>query len=527
MTLTRIPDPSGLSQGWRRRSWVIPAAFFVAMSSWRFYTYFNFGTGFDTALLGNVIWRVAHGLDTQTAMTGGHYISTHLSPLSALWLPAFKWLPLDLAMLSLLGGPVLAAAALVWCVGVLARHVGLDTRASHLLQVAVALSPGAFLMSQFEIHETTIGLGPLAVAIVLAVREAHRWQTWTAAGLAVAARIEIAASVFVVGIILWSIPRYRKGSTAFLVLGASSILLYVGWLLMNPFPTESVAAHFGHLGNTPTEVLQSVIARPASLLGAVVSWDLVISISFWLLAFGLLPTMARPRWILIGLPSAAIAFLGTWSSAEAFIHHYWYPTFVGVAFATVWGFGALEPIRMRLGFFLCGGFVLSWILLAPVMGFFVPQRDQHLSSVLVAVRETGAQHVAVPAELAARMIDRSLVIPLPRPFACAEEGIGPYTAPGEPPDILVLRDGFVDHLGGAERTAAVRLLRSYDRIHSSGDVGVWQVVDPLSAARDYRPCSRNTVEIQSTRRGESTRQSSGRTMSPVPRRHSRRRPRST
>ena len=472
----------------RSLPWAL-AGFGAAQAGLRVFRYLNLSDGFDTGLLENVLWRIAHGLSTQTAMTGGYYVSTHASGIVAMFLPLFRWWP-TYAMPFMLVVQTASVILVAWAGYLAATALGLSQRIRLLIPLAVALSPGAFLATQLEIHETTLGIGALAMAITLSIRRAPAWAIGFWAVLAAACRIEMAVAVLLAGLVVWSYRSYRNA--VLVTVGVLSVAVYLWWLFSNPYQTESIAAHFSYLGSSPREVILSVLASPWKLfepLGAEQMW---LSVLFWLLPFGLFVPLMSPRWLVITLPSAGVAIFGVWEPADYFIHHYWYIFLVVGVFATTGAIASHAWLAARFPLFVSAGLILGWALLAPALGFFVPPKGAgEALRLLPVLRTEGAQYVSAPVNLVPRIADRPLVAPFPRPFDCSYYR-GPYRAPDVPPDVIVVPRGGVTRLGGQVEVHLRELLQSYDLVAHTTSLSVWKVRDRVGADSAYVPCSPET-----------------------------------
>lgn len=474
-----------------RRAIAVLAVVGVLTAAVRIARFYAFTAGFDTALLGNVAWRLAHGLDTQTALTGGTYFSTHLSLILFAFAPLFR-LSTDLGLVGMMLLQVGSLLMIAWSIYRLALHLGMPSRESLLLLLAVVLSPGAMLLTQLELHETTLGLGFLSLMLVGSIRGSAPWKIAVLATLAAACRLELAAAVLVAGLVLAT----KKTRQAWLVVAIGGVATsgYLAWLFLNPYEAESVAAHFAHLGGSPQEVVTSALRQPGLLLEPLFNAHIAISTLFWLLPLGVVPTLRSPRWLLVSLPTVGVALFGVWPLADYFVHHYWYSLLVGGGIAGTYGFATSTRLRRSLRRWLVAGMTVGWIVVIPVLPLLVPGAidDQRVVRRLVA--DLNPRSLSAPTSIASRLADRPVVMPFPRPFHCLAEEIGPYRAPSAPPEVIVVDlDRMVD-LQPEERVGLDRLLDSYRLIGGTDRYQVWQFEDDVVAADSYRPCSTTTTD---------------------------------
>ena len=452
----------------------------------------SLGGGFDSTLLGNVLWRLANGLNSQTALTGGHYVSTHASPILALFVPIFRASP-ELGMPMVFAAQTASVALVGWAGYLVGGHKGLTVSTRRWLLAALFASPAAWLATQHQVNETTLGIGPLAMAMALSLRgdRLRRLVPW--AILAASCRMEMAAAVLVAGMVVWSFGRPRQGRTMVLM-SVAFLAGYVSWLFLNPYETESLAAHFAHLGSTPTEVVAAIVARPWAVVEPIFSRTLIAPIMLWLLPFGLVAPLFRPRWLTVALPTAAVAILGVWPAADNPIAHYWYAFLAAGAMATPIAISANEWLRSRLRVLLVAGVMLGWVIISPLYSFFVPAftLDSSDRSLAQTIGDLGPGFVSAPGALSFWLIDRPLLALFPRPFRCDEEAIGPYRAPDIPPEVIIMPNDALDLLDDETSSRLDALLASYERVARSENYEAWQVVDADRAAIDYVPCSSST-----------------------------------
>lgn len=481
------------------RRWVDPRALIlvacVVYFVLRMLRFAAFRDGFDTVLLGNVLWRLSHGFDSLTALTGGFYVSTHGSPslfgLMALFLgnPTVGFAALFALQAASLGLLVLA-------VDRLARHLGIARNARWVLVSALVLSPGAYLITQLDIHETTLGLGALGMAVTGSLVRDKTWRVLAWAGLASCFRIELAAAVVVAGVLLILFHRLRSG-LGVLAVGAVVLSGYLAWLFLNPYTTGSVAAHFAHLGDTPAQALSTLLASPTKLLEPLGSAQLALSLVLWLIPGGVVISLRRPWWHLLALPTAGIAILGVWPDADLFVHHYWYTFLLTSGLGAVLSLATKPLSNFAMHAFFTAPLVISWVLFAPGalnLILLVPEApDSKLQSDVRLVGESEG-FVSVPVQMASQLVDREWLAPFPRPFDC-NSAIGPYQAPSEPPEVIAFTPGMLDDMTVASAGNLRRLIAAYERDERAGVVSIFRIKDRNLAEQLYVPCSSETFEI--------------------------------
>jgi len=465
-----------------------------------------FGDGFDAAVIGNVLWRMSNLLDTRTAMTGGHYLSTHASLIVLPFLPVFRFAPslgLPLIYVAQQASLLLVPVA----VNQLSGHFGFDRRTRTALVAALCLSPGLFIAGQLDINEPTLAVGPLAMGVSAALRDRPLRTVGAWFAVAAAARTEVAVAVVVVGVLLGSVGGKRQAARWVVGIGSVASLVWLAWLLLNPLPAtpESIAAHFGHLGETPLEVLGTAVSNPLRALRPIADPTWVAAAFFWLLPFGVLPALRSPWWLLGAAPLAGVAVAGVWKPADSYFAHYWYPLLAVGAVAAVDGLGRSSWLRERTATLLGAGVVSAWAIVVAtgILPLLVPPGlgVGEAAAAVRMVRESGASYVSVPENLATRLVDVPVLTPFPRPFRCVEEGVGPYTAPSVPPEIIVADRAVMGELREDPAAPLEPLLAAYEAVDDEGELGVWALRDAERAARAYRPCSESVFSPNGFRGG--------------------------
>ena len=402
--------------------------------------HFRFGTSFDSALLGNVAWRLGNGLDSVSTLTGFQYFATHASlvifPMALvfkLWpgagVPvAYLW---QTASVGLTGLGVLKAAS----------AFGLSSPARRLLLLLTMLSPGAFLATRLDVHEPTLGLGFLAMTLGAGLGAAPLKRMWWWPVLAAGCRIEMAAATVVAGLLLASKPGSRRSGVFTTFMGLAGLSFSIWFVLRAGTEAASVAAHFSHLGSTPTEVIGNALTDPIALLRPLTEPVMLSSIVLWLLPLGVVVPLIGWRYLLVALPMAGVAILGVWAPADQYPHHYWYGFLVAAPVAAAAALSH-KPERLRL-LTLTGvvGIAIGWaglVAAAPVLRPFGQPDPGPMRQMVAYMSGHDSASVSVESNVLPHLVARIGLYDFPRPFLCSEESIGPFAWSGEPPEFVLI-----------------------------------------------------------------------------------------
>jgi uncharacterized membrane protein len=437
-------------------------------------------TAFDAGIFDNVLWRLGNGYNDVSALTGSHHFSDHMSPLMLLAVPVYAVLPgLGLPIL------IVAQAASVALVGVatwlLADHLELDVERRRAALFVVVLGAGAYNAAVIDIHEVGLALGPLAMTAVLAVRGDPPKRYWIWPALAAMARIDIAVSVLIIGLLVRR-ERPRHGRIA-IAIGAVAATTMGLWLFLNPWEGTSFAFHFAHLGiDSAAELPGAAIADPAAALEPLLDPTMWSTIAVWLAGFMLVPPLRAARWLLPALPTILIAVLGSWPQADEPHLHYWHVLLPMLAIATTCGL-ARSPGLKRWAFSLAIiAAAVTWIF----MGLFKPSFSNDIGDERATVawlRDRPDASVAAYRTLVPHITQRPTVMQLPTPFACPTVPIASFVGPDEAPDLVAVPGGVLeDPTTTAEVALAAALEAFYEPAASFGRFQVWErIVIPPEA----------------------------------------------
>ncbi|NOY55082.1 MAG: DUF2079 domain-containing protein [Actinobacteria bacterium] len=442
----------------------------------------SFRYGFDTAVVLNVLWRLAHGYDSVTALTGFAHLSDHPSLLLLTLVPltrlAGPWIPQLLFALQ-----ALSTAMVAWSVWRLARARGLDMGVSVSLYLVTLLGAGSWFAATGEFHIVDLALGPLAaVAANHALDRPGRAVFWAA--VAASARIEIAVVIIIMGLVI--LREKRRSGFSLMGVGAvvGTVLMVIGSLSNGG--GVSFAAHLGHLGSSPIEALGTIARHPFELFRPLGNPIMLIALFFWLASFAALPVVLGGRWLLPALPMLAIPMLGTWTPADWYFEHYWHVLLVFGAVAAVEGLLRLRASPKTLSLLLVGSSLVVWVAFGPLsphmpVGWRLDLARPDPAATEVALHVPPSESLSVPLNLAPSFALRRSITFFPRPFSCegTESLLPGLLAPGaEPPETVVATDGWPPQDDGVWAA-----LRNHYRLgFTVGEYGVWQLQDRVGAS---------------------------------------------
>ena len=441
--------------------------------------HYRFGTAFDSALLGNVAWRLGNGLDTVSSLTGFSYFATHASIVIMPLALVFKvWpaagLPVTYLLQALSVGLVgLGVLRVAWA-------FDLPRSARRLLLVLTILSPGAFYATRLEVHEPTLGLGFLAMTLGTGLARLPLKRMWWWPVLAAACRIEMAASTVVAGAVLARNPSTRRVGVFTAFAGLAGLSFSFWFISQAGTEAASVAAHFSHLGSTVGEVVATAFTRPLEVIRPLGESEMLLSIVVWLLPMGIAMPLIGWRYLLVALPMAGVAILGVWAPADQFPHHYWYGFLVAAPIATA---EALRRRGDRLRLLAISGLLgsiigWSWLLAAlPVLRPFGHPDSDALRQMVAYLSEFESAGVSASDNVVPHLVGREALYAFPRPFLCSEESVGPFAWSGEAPEFVVVRT--VDKQQIEEHVVLGSVLTEFYRVvERTDDITVYRLAAP-------------------------------------------------
>lgn len=437
---------------------------------------------FDTGVFANVLWRLAHGYDDVSALTGVHHFADHPSGL-VLGLVPMARVAGDLIVPLLLVLQAMSVGLVGWATWRIASVFDLSAHLRWLLLAAALIGPGAYFAAVGEFHESGLALGPLAMTIAGGLEERQTRLYWIWPLLAALARVELALAILILGLVLWRLGR-RRPANGVVWIGATVSLLLVGWLVFNPWEGASVSGHLGHLGSSPGEALGAAIRTPGVALEPLLNTVMIGALAFWLLQFGILAPLRGAAFLLPALPLIAIPILGSWPPADPWYEHYWHVLLPLLPAASAYGMTKNDRAR-RLSPALIGfGIILTWVFLGPFSSAtpdflrIQPLRPDVASEQQVVETVPGSS-ISAPGQLVPHLADRESIHWFPLPFVCSEAArntIPGYRSPTSPPEV-VIEEPESPMTDDEREQLDLMLVTGYYPRQEIGPFVVWDLVD--------------------------------------------------
>jgi len=265
----------------------------------------RFGTfGFDLGLWDQGIWLLSRFETPFITLRGLDFWGHHMNPVLLLFVP-FYWLGAGAQFLLVV--QVLAQASGAVAIYLLARDRLADRWLAVALGGVLLLHPSYQFQTWWFFHPDSLAVAPLLFAYWAARAKRWRWYA-VAAVLAVACKEEVALAIAVMGVLV-ALRDDRR-------IGALTTALALAWFALSTrviIPRANgigtfYESFFGEFGNTPTEVLRSVVTHPGKAFDTATKPDRMDYYRMMFAPVAFLPLFAI-RVMLIGAPMLAINVL--------------------------------------------------------------------------------------------------------------------------------------------------------------------------------------------------------------------------
>lgn len=430
---------------------------------------------FDAGFLDNVLFKVSAGMGDVSSLTGVPHFVDHTSVLLLGAVPLY-WVTPDLGYPMLLILQAVSVAMVGLAAWLVADATGLSRGRRYAALLFVLASPAAYWAVITELHMTGLAMGLVAMTVAGAYR---RWRLsvyWILPLLASLARIEIAATVVIVGLLLLGVSK-RHARTA-IIAGVAVSGVMVVFMVLAPDRGSSVGAHLDYLGiESVSQLPLAMLRQPGAVLRQLFDPVFLASILIWFVMVGTVLPLRAPRWFLIGVPMLALAAIGSPRFADLWYQHYWNLLLVGAAIAfvlslAIWAFSD----RMAIALVLIA-MASAWMLAGPVNG--PPQFKVFYASASEAEQQIADLASSTPGVLSTT---RNLVLPaarrewiheFPNPFACRSNQYAYFSNTGPAPDVVITKLGWEVDVASEDIQGLRRTLRDdYEVVETIGTYSV-------------------------------------------------------
>ncbi len=358
--------------------------------------------GYDLGIFDQAVYLISRGEVPFSTIRGIHILGDHaafiLYPLSLLYriVPSVYWL-FGIQSLAL----TLGALAVYY----LALQAGIDPGKTKTIATAYLLYPAIFNANLFDFHPEVLAV-PLFLVAVLCIRSGKLWGFLLCLSGILGCKAVLSLNVVALGVwlLIWESRRIEKrwqqrcqvGAGIAITAGLFWFGLATFWIIPHFSGSQPAAiSYYSYLGSSVSEILQSLVLRPALVLGKVLSLD-TLFYGFLLIipvAWGLSWRCGDP-WI-PALPSLGLNILSSNPAYRDLVHQYALPV---VPFL----FLAVIENAKTVPFWVCPGKIRKAALLWSLLAFLALAKYPFFGSIYLqsldtwqATREALAQ-IATP-----------------------------------------------------------------------------------------------------------------------------------
>lgn len=440
---------------------------------------------FDAGFLDNVLFKVSAGMGDVSSLTGVPHFVDHTSVLLLGAVPVY-WINPDLGYPVLLVLQAISVSMVGLAAWLVADAIGLSRGHRYAVLLYVFASPAAYWAVITELHMTGLAMGLVAMTVAGAYRHWRLSAYWILPLLASLARLEIAVTIVIVGLLLLGVSK-RHARTA-IVAGVAVAVLMVTFMFLAPDRGSSVGAHLDYLGiESISQLPLAMLQQPGAVLRQLFDPVFLGSILIWFVMVGTVLPLRAPRWFLIGVPMLMLAAIGSPRFADLWYQHYWNLLLVGAAIAfvlslAIWSFSDRIAIVLVLA-----AMATAWMIAGPVNG--PPQFKILYPSASVAEHQIADLASSTPGVLSTT---RNLVLPaarrewiheFPNPFVCRSNQYAYFSNTGPAPDVVITRLGWEVDVASEDIHSLRRTLRDdYEVVETIGTYTVRRRVPGTSPA---------------------------------------------
>ncbi|MCP4362075.1 MAG: DUF2079 domain-containing protein [Chloroflexi bacterium] len=324
---------------------------------------------YDFGIKSQVIWNTAHGRWFASSIEVTQYLGDHFQliflPLAGL----YRLWPNPNALL--LVQSLLLALAAVPIYRIASRHLH-SQKLALAFAAAYLLYPTVGFINRFDFHPITFVVFFFLIALDLLETD-HPWWASFFIFLALITREEIGLTIFALGLFVIFIEKRPRLGAVWAIVG----LLYSILILFAIMPafrggTTDSMLRYAWLGDGPVEMAQTLLTRPAFILGRLlgdpVRQQFLLKI---LLPLGFL-SLLSPAALAVGLPALGINLLSDVPSQSSIYFQYMSPlipfiflaAIMGTATLQKWLNGRISPKKFTWGLiaWLGTAILLAWLL---------------------------------------------------------------------------------------------------------------------------------------------------------------------
>jgi uncharacterized membrane protein len=303
----------------------------------------SFGNDQDLGLYVQIMWTTAHGRPFYMSLLHGpaNYLGHHFAPLLVVLAPLYRLWP-DARLLFI--AQILALTLAVIPLFRLAKR-RLGTGPGLLIAAAYFLYPPLNWVAYSGFREISLAV-PLLMASAASLLDKRLWQSLLWLALAMLVKEEIALIAVAYGLYIWLILHRRR--LGILVAAGASLWAVLLVQVLMPALYGGASYEFYNryhtLGNTPTEMLRTLLLEPLVVLRQVSAPDKLQYVSLLLLPLAGLPLLGLPI-VLLALPTLAYLLLSDYGAMTSITSYYSAPLIPFLLIAVVVALDRMKGLR--------------------------------------------------------------------------------------------------------------------------------------------------------------------------------------
>jgi uncharacterized membrane protein len=313
----------------------------------------------DSGINEEILYKTLHGQLLRSDNFNHIFLGEHVMLTELLWVPIYALWP-SMEWLTILQTLVVAAGVFpVW--GLARRYWGdrpaLCFALVYVLQPAMHFTLIETIYNTYRFESVIVGLVLFAVYFV---EREHWWLAALFGGLVLLCREDMALIVGSAGVYIAWAKRRRIAGVAVVVLSVVYLLFCLQVVIpyFNTSATHVDTRVFQGLGNSPFEILRTVVMRPGLFFARVFDPDNCMFLSYLLLLLAMLP-LGRLSLALVGAPLIGVCMLTGGVQASIYLHYHNAPFAILIATAPLGG--------ARIAAYLAGRFRLSCVRVQAVL----------------------------------------------------------------------------------------------------------------------------------------------------------------